>query len=179
MDHGEQPPSLRPGAIRWDLAWKGSLLCGVGAAILSAIPIISVGCCLWMLGAGALSVTLYQKQAPGALITPGMGMRLGALAGAFGFMVNAVVTTVSFVAFRSNGDFRRAMQEQMDKQLSSNPDPKVREMAQRMVEWLATPQGVATMMVLVLVTLAVVFVLFTAAGGALGASLFGRRREFR
>jgi hypothetical protein len=176
---GSITPSLRPGAIRWDLAWKGSLLCGVGAAILSAIPIVSVGCCLWMLGAGALSVTLYQKQAPGALITPGMGMRLGALAGAFGFMVNAVVTTVSFVAFRSNGDFRRAMQEQMDKQLSSNPDPKVREMAQRMVEWLATPQGVATMMVLVLVTLAVVFVLFTAAGGALGASLFGRRREFR
>ncbi len=94
-------------------------------------------------------------------------------------MVNAVVSTVSFVAFRANGDFRRAMQEQMDKQLSSNPDPKVREMAQRMLDWIATPQGAATMMVLVLVTLAIVFVLFTAAGGALGASLFGRRREFR
>ena len=108
-----------------------------------------------------------------------MGMRVGALAGVFGFMVNAVVTTVSFVAFRSNGDFRRALQEQMDKQLSSNPDPKVKEMMQRVLEWVATPQGAATMMVLVLVTLAVVFLLFTAAGGALGASLFGRRREFR
>jgi hypothetical protein len=132
-----------------------------------------------MLVAGALSVTLYQKQVPGTLITPGMGMRVGALAGVFGFMVNAVVTTVSFVAFRSNGDFRRALQEQMDKQLSSNPDPKVKEMMQRVLEWVATPQGAATMMVLVLVTLAVVFLLFTAAGGALGASLFGRRREFR
>jgi hypothetical protein len=176
---GGLPQSLQPGAIRWDLAWKGALLCGVGAAVLSAIPIVSVGCCLWMLVAGALSVTLYQKQVPGTLITPGMGMRVGALAGVFGFMVNAVVTTVSFVAFRSNGDFRRALQEQMDKQLSSNPDPKVKEMMQRVLEWVATPQGAATMMVLVLVTLAVVFLLFTAAGGALGASLFGRRREFR
>ena len=35
------------------------------------------------------------------------------------------------------------------------------------------------MMVLILVTLAVFFLLFTAAGGALGASMFGKRREFR
>jgi hypothetical protein len=173
------PASLQPGAIRWDLAWKGALLCGVGAAILSAIPIVSLGCCLWMLGAGALAVMLYQRQVPGTLITPGMGMRLGALAGVFGFLANAIVSTISFVAFRSNGDFRRAMQEQMDKQLSSNPDPKVREMAQRILEWIGTPQGAATMMVLILVTLAVFFLLFTAAGGALGASMFGKRREFR
>ena len=106
-------------------------------------------------------------------------MRVGALAGVFGFLANAIVSTISFVAFRSNGDFRRAMQEQMDKQLSSNPDPKVREMAQRILEWIGTPQGAATMMVLILVTLAVFFLLFTAAGGALGASMFGKRREFR
>jgi hypothetical protein len=176
---GGAPYATQPGTIRWDLAWKGALLCGVGAAVLSAIPIVSVGCCLWMLGAGALSVSLYQRQMPGTLITPGMGMRVGALAGVFGFLMNAVVSTVSFVAFRSNGDFRRTMQEQMNKQMSSNPDPKVREMMQHMLEWIGTPQGAATMMVLVLMVLAVVFLLFSAAGGALGASLFGRRREFR
>ena len=171
------PP--QPGAIRWDLAWKGALLCGIGAAVLSAIPIVSFGCCLWLLGAGALTVTLYQKQVADTLVTPGMGMKVGALAGVFGFLVNAVVTTVSFVAFRSSGDFERAMQEQMNKQMASNPDPKVREMMQHMIDWIATPQGAATMIVLVLAALAVVFVLFSAAGGALGASLSGRRREFR
>ncbi|MGC2110860.1 MAG: hypothetical protein WA655_15170, partial [Candidatus Korobacteraceae bacterium] len=77
------PPA--PLAIRWDMAWKGALLSGIGAAVLSAIPIVSVGCCLWMLGAGALAVGLYQKQVPGTTITPGMGMRVGALAGVFGF----------------------------------------------------------------------------------------------
>lgn len=170
------PPAL---AIRWDLAWKGALLSGIGAAILSAIPIVSVGCCLWMLGAGALAVGLYQKQVPGATITPGMGMRVGALAGFFGFLVNAVVTTVSFVAFRRSSDFRRAMQEQMDKQMASNPDPKVKEMVQQMVAWMSTPQGAATLVVFVLVFMAVAFLIFTAAGGALGASMFGRRRELR
>jgi hypothetical protein len=161
------------------LAWKGALLCGVGAAILTAVPIISTGCCLWMLGAGALSVFLYQKQVPGTMITPGMGMRVGALAGAFGFLVNAVVTTVSFVALRAKGDFRQVMQAQMQKQMASNSDPKVQEMMQHMLDWVNTPQGAATLMVMVLVVLAIVFLVISAAGGALGASMFGKRREFR
>jgi hypothetical protein len=63
--------------------------------------------------------------------------------------------------------------------MSSNNDPKVQEMMQRMVEWIATPQGMATLIVISLLVLAVMFVLFCAAGGALGASMFGRRREFR
>ncbi len=172
------PYAFQPGAIRWDIAWRGALVCGVGAAILTSIPIVSFGCCLWMLGAGALSVSLYQKRVPGALITPGMGMKLGALAGVFGFLVNGVVSLISLVALRSSGDFRLAMEEQMKKQMSGNPDPKVHEMMQRMLDWMNTPQGAATMIGLVLIVMAAVFVIFTAAGGALGASIFRRRREF-
>jgi hypothetical protein len=166
-------------AIRWDLAWQGALLVGAGAAVLSAIPFVSLGCCLWMLGAGALSVGLYQRRVPGTVITPGMGMKLGALAGVFAFVINAFVTTLSFVVFRSNNDFRRALQEQMQKQMASSPDPKAQEIMRQMFDWMNTPQGMATLMVLILVVMAVVFVLFTAAGGAIGASMFGRRREFR
>jgi uncharacterized membrane protein YkgB len=132
-----------------------------------------------MLGAGALSVSLYQKRMPETLITPGMGMKLGALAGLFGFMVNSVVSTVSFLTLRSRGDFRHAMEQQMQKQMTANPDPKVQEMMQRMVEWMSTPQGAATLIVLFLLIMGAIFVLFTAAGGALGASMFRQRREFR
>jgi len=173
------PYALQANTIQWNLAWQGALLAGAGAAILTAIPFVSVGCCLWMLGAGALSMMLYQRRLPGTLVTPGMGMRLGALAGLFAFMINAVVTTLSFVLFRSSSNFRRAMQEQMEKQMSSNPDPKAQEMLQHMMDWMSTPQGAATLIVVVLVVMAVMFVLFCSAGGALGASMFGRRREFR
>jgi len=108
-----------------------------------------------------------------------MGMKLGALAGLFGFVVNSVVSTVSFLTLRSRGDFRHAMEQQMQKQMAANPDPKVQEMMQRMVEWMTTPQGAATIIVFFLLIMGVVFVLFTAAGGALGASMFRQRREFR
>ncbi len=165
--------------LQWNRAWQGALLAGAGAAVLTATPFISLGCCLWMLGAGALSVVLYRRQLPGTLVTPGMGMRLGALAGLFAFLINAVVTTLSFVLFRSSSDFRRAMQEQMEKQIASNPDPKAQEIVQRLVDWMSTPQGAATLIVVGLLVMAAMFVLFCSAGGALGASMFGRRREFR
>jgi len=166
-------------AIHWDLAWKGALLGGAVAAGLTSLPIVQIGCCLWMLGGGTLAVAMYRKQVAGTTVTPGMGMKIGALAGVFGFAMNAVVSTVSFLAMRSSGEFQRAMQEQMQRQLASNPDPKVQEMMQHMIDWIGSPQGAATMMVLVLACMAVIFVLITAAGGALGASLFGRRRELR
>jgi len=44
---------------------------------------------------------------------------------------------------------------------------------------VSTPQGAATMIAIFLLVFGVVFVLLTAAGGALGASLSGRRRDFR
>ncbi len=176
---GTTPYGLHPGAIQWNLAWQGALMAGAGAAVLTAIPLVSLGCCLWMLGAGALAVALYQRRVPGTLITPGTGMKLGALAGVFAFVIHAVVTTVSFVAFRSSNTFRRALQEQMEKQLANTSDPKAQEIMRQMFDWISTPQGMATFMVLILVVSAIMFVIFTAAGGALGASMFGRRREFR
>jgi len=169
----------QPGAIQWNLAWKGALLSGVGAAALSSIPFVSTGCCLWMLGAGALSVVLYRRQVPDALITPGMGMKLGALAGVFGFLVNAIVSTVSFVGLHKSGTFRSAMEEQMKKQMAGNTDPKVQQMMRNMLDWMSTPQGAATLIALFLVIFAIVFLVFTAAGGALGASMSGKRRDFR
>ena len=171
------PPQF--GEVRWELAWQGALLAGAGAAILTAIPFVSLGCCLWMLGAGALAVALYQRRAGGTLVTPGMGLKIGALAGAFAFVINAAVTTSSFLFVRSSGDFHRALQEQMEKQMAATSDPKAQEIMQRMMDWIGTPQGIATLIVVILVVLAVMFVIFTAAGGALGASMFGRRREFR
>jgi hypothetical protein len=108
-----------------------------------------------------------------------MGMKLGAFAGVIAFAIHAAVTTVSFVAFRSSSEFRRALQQQMDKQLANSPDPKAQELMRQMFDWINTPLGMATFMVGILVMLAIMFVVFTAAGGALGASMFGKRREFR
>jgi len=78
-----------------------------------------------MLVAGALSVTLYQSRCRHADY-PGMGMEWRLWPG---LRLHGECRSDHriVVAFRSNGDFRRAQQEQMDKQLSSIPIPRVRK----------------------------------------------------
>ena len=142
------PP--QPGAIRWDLAWKG--LCCAALARRSfrdshrLVRMLSVDA-----RRGRLAVVALSKAGADMLITPGMGMngRPGRSLRLSGERRSdhGVVRGVSLT-----GDFRRAMQEQMDKQMSNNPDPKVREMMQRMLDWIARRKA-ATMMVLVLVAL--------------------------
>lgn len=145
--------------------------------MLTAVPVVGVGCCLWLLGAGALAVWLYQRRVPGTIVTSGMGMRIGAVSGVIGY----VATTIwSVLRFASNSqEFRTAMQEQMDKSLAANPDPRAQEIMRQFVGNLNTPQGLATFFVIILAIMAIVFVIFSAAGGALGASIFARRRDLR
>ncbi len=168
------PPS-HPQAIQWDAAWKGAFLAGLIAAVLSAAPVISLGCCLWMLGCGALAVFLYQRRIPGAYVTTGMGMRIGALAGAIGFVASTAWSVFRFTA--DSGEFRSTLQEQMQKSIASNPDPRAQDIMRQILEKLNTPEGLATFFVFMLVLMAIVFVIFSAAGGALGASMFARRRD--
>lgn len=162
------------GVIQWELAWKGALLAGLAAALLTALPVLSLGCCLWLLGAGALAVWLYMRRVPGTLVTPGMGMRIGAVSGVVGFVVTTIWSVVRFAA--NSQEFRTALQEQMNRSIASNPDPRAQEIMRQFMTNLNTPQGLAIFFVLMLVIMAIVFVIFSAAGGALGASIFARRR---
>jgi hypothetical protein len=174
---GATPQIPHPNAIQWELAWKGALLSGLTAAVLTALPVLALGCCLWLLGAGALAVWFYQRRVPGTVITPGMGMRIGALSGAIGFVATTIWSVLRFAT--NSQEFRTAMQEALDKSLASNPDPRAQEMMQQFMNNLNTPQGLATFFVVIMAIMAVVFVIFSAAGGALGASMFARRRDLR
>jgi hypothetical protein len=160
-------------SVQWQFAWKGALLTGLIAAVLTAMPVVGFGCCLWMLGTGALAVGLYQRRVPGFYVTPGMGMRIGALSGTIAYVVTTFWSVFQFV--KDNQQFRSILTEQMEKTISANPDPRAQEIMRQFMNNLNTPQGLATFFVIILIIMAVVFVIFSAAGGALGASMFGRR----
>jgi hypothetical protein len=171
------PLAYHPHAIQWEVALKGALLSGLIAAVLSSAPYISMGCCLWLLGAGVLAVWLYQRRIPGAFVTPGMGMRIGAVSGAIGFVATTIWSVFRFA--KDSGEFRTAMAEQLEKSIASNPDPRAQEIMRQFMANLNTPEGLATFFVLMMIITAIVFVVFGAAGGALGASMFARRRDLR
>jgi hypothetical protein len=171
------PPPYQPNAVQWTIAAKGALLAGVISAILSGIPVVGFGCCLWMLGGGALAVWLYQRRIPGVFVTPGMGMRMGALSGAIGFLVTAVWWVFLFT--KNSQEVRTVFAEQMEKSIARNPDPHAQEVGHQIINYMNTPEGLATFFVAGLAIMAVIYVVFCAAGGALGASMFTRRRNQR
>jgi len=160
--------------IQWRQAWQGALLAGIGAAALSSLPVLALGFCIWIFLAGAVSVSLYRRRLAGRLIRAGSGMRIGALAGVFAFAMNAITSTLLFA---TEGDLvRKAMEDQMRNSVAKAPDPRTQELLQHLMNKLSTPEGMATFFLWVLVAMAALFVLFGAAGGALGASLASRRR---
>ncbi len=151
------------------------MLLGIGAAALFTLsaPVIQMLAFAWIVAAGFLSARLYRRNVAYSVLTPGMGMRLGALTGLFGALPIAIMAMASFTAIRSSGEMRQAIEQQMQKQMPANADPKMQEMMQNMLAWVSTPRGAATMALF----LVLVFVVLSAAGGALGASVFGRRHQ--
>jgi len=147
---------------------------GVAAALLSSLPVLTFGCFIWLFVAGAWTVRMYQRRAPALPLRPGMGLRIGALAGAFAFVITAIMSTVLFA---TEGDqLRKIMEEQINGRMAAAPDPRSQEMMRQFIARLNTPEGLATLFLWVLVVIAVIFVVFSALGGAVGASFASRRR---
>lgn len=170
-----QPPAtpvpLAQPRMDWGAAFKTALLTGVVAAALSAglanVPLLGVTCCIWLIGGAAFTVKLYQRSRPG-IVTTGMGVRLGAVMGLVTF---AFWFVFRFIAEAARGNFTARVSEQLQRSAAANPDPQ----AQQMIQKLATPEGIAIFVTLAVVITLVSFVIFGIIGGAIGASLWGRR----
>src|SRR3954467_3157234 len=116
------PVALVPIPIDWSVGFKAAALMGLLAGLPTSVRYLSVLCCLWIVGGGALAVMLYQKWKPGATVTSGMGARLGAVAGlfafAFWFLFNAAAQ-----AAKGMGEFRTELIRQLHEAALKNPDP--------------------------------------------------------
>lgn len=166
------PVAMAPTPLDWTSGLKAAALMGLLAGIPSSIRLVSLGCCLWVVGGGALAVMLYQKWKPGGIVTAGMGSRLGAVTGffafAFWFLFNAAAQ-----AAKGMNEFRAELGRQMQEAAARNPDPN----AQRMIEQMSTPGGIAVFLTLMIVVMLLAFIVFGVIGGAVGASIWGKRQQ--
>ncbi len=163
--------------LQWGIAWRGALLAGLIAGMLSDIPVVSFFFFLWLFGAGVYAVTLYSRRANTTFVTGGMGLKIGALTGFFAFLLNAIVTTLGFTF--AGDTVRKMLQEQVQASMAKAPDPKTQQVLQELIDRISTPEGMASFFLVLLVVLGVLFVLFGAAGGIMGASMARRRSGLR
>jgi hypothetical protein len=173
-----QPPAqpvvlpAEPTGINWGKGVPAAAIAGLLMAIINVIPILGVGCCLWVLLGGALAVLFYRRRQPAAIITRGMGARLGLLAGLFGFFIYAILESLRIVVFHLGGVISGAMRQGMENAAARNPDPH----AQQIVQWLLSPAGMALMVTIFTALWFVGFLVFASAGGALGSALWGEKQ---
>ena len=134
------------------------LVGGAFNGVLSALPIIELGncCCLWVLGGGAITTWLLQREQPEPLDL-GEGALAGLLAGVVGAVVFAVVSVPVQMVMGSLGMFEVG---------ALDVPPEVRELIE------ALSSSVALRVLIGFVTMLIVSAIFSTLGGLLGAFLF-------
>ena len=163
---GVPPPG--PAGIDWSQALPAAALAGAFLALAWAVPFL--GFLLWVVAGGILGVAMYRRRVPLAALTRGLGARIGAITGLFGFGVFAVILGLELLASRGSGRFREMLQQVVEQAAARNNDPRTQQALQQ----LMTPAGLALLVTLVLVFFLAAFLALSSVGGALGAWLLGR-----
>ncbi|MBS1877753.1 MAG: zinc ribbon domain-containing protein [Acidobacteria bacterium] len=147
------PHAVRIGLLVAFLSFFTSVL----ASPVALLPIV----CL--LGAGFLSVYLYRRRT-GQRLSPRGGARMGWMTGLFAFIMLLVVFTAAVLAISDPEMCSRLVEEMRARGAGAN--------AEAVVEAFRSPSGVFQVVVMFFV----IFTLFPALGGLLGAKLLDRSR---
>ena len=146
-----------------------ALFGGLVLGVLSALPVVSIGnvcCCMWLIAGGVVAAYVLQsnQQAP---ITTGDGAVVGLLAGLVGAVVYLVVSVPISILM---GPVQNRMVERLLQSGGDVPEamrPALEAMRQGGVTVLGVIFGFFVMLVL--------SVLFSTAGGAIGAAVFKKK----
>jgi len=155
--HVQDP--ARPG-IQWSKGLPAATIGGFLSALSMFLPYGSLG--LGMVLAGYFCVVLYRRRMMGASITRGLGAKLGAASGLFGFIIFAAWTSIEVAVFHGGGELREQLLKAIEQSAAGNPDPNV----QAAVAQLKSPEGLAVMMGLGLFVTLVGLVVLGSIGGA-------------
>ncbi len=163
----EAPEPPAPPRVEWSQAIPTAAMAGIVLALAWVVP--PLGFVLWVVAAGLVGVAFYRHRVPAGPLTPRMGAGIGAIAGLFGFGVFAFILAMGMLT--GGGKFRDMLLQKVQQVAASNPDPR----AQEAMRSLMSPAGLAFLVTFAMVVFLIVFLLFSAAGGALGAWLIGNK----
>src|SRR6201996_2438650 len=178
-----RPPGAPPRAqgISWKDAILAALFVAIPAGLLTAVSVLSWGCCLWVVGGAVLAVSVYHRRAPGFLLETRSGVRIGAIAGLIAAYSSVIATAAwrvfaRYVLHQGNAidQFYESVIQQSTALVESNPDVQAQWHAY--VQFLLSPDGRAVYTLVNAATTSAGIILFSAIGGALGVRLVAGRK---
>jgi hypothetical protein len=163
-------PLLSPTAIDWSAGGPSVLIAGLISGFCFFLP-LNV---LWVIGGGALAVWLYNRRRPPYMqVATGTGAKLGAVTGAVGYALFAIIAALGFV-FASDKIWSQ-LTIAMKERAGPNPDANV----QQMFELMKSAEGKAFIAIFVMLFAFALFLGLATLGGAIGAALVRRDQHFR
>lgn len=177
---GTLPPP-RPELVEWKTAIRCAALVAIVAAALSVagtrFPMVSALSSLWIISGALITVGLYQRRRPLALMDAGVGARIGLVAGLALITCLGVSMSVAGLVARyglhSMAAFDAQLTEQLHTQIekaaAANPAPP------EVVRFMYSPEFRAGIMLAGFAMVAGALLLLSALGGAVGGMLRTRR----
>jgi hypothetical protein len=153
---------------QWSQAVKP---CALAALVASLLMSLGLNPFVAMLSVGFLAVVLYRQLRPGTVIKAAAGARLGAFSGLLWFAVSSVFEALAIVLLHKGSEIRKELIARIEQAASRTSDPQ----ALAVFERLKTPGGLEFLMVFGLVFAFLAALLLAGLGGALAATLLGRR----
>ncbi len=151
---------------------KPALLAGIVLAVLSALPIVSCCCLIWLIGGGILAVYLLRNEFAGE-INAGLGARLGLMTALWGTLFWQLLDLpLSFIDSRGEG-LRRL--EEMVRSSNNLPTESI-QVFERLSALFSNPLNPLVIIIGVVGKLLLCGVL-TTLGGVLGVAFFGKPKS--
>ncbi len=143
-----------------------ALVGGIAAGVLTAVPMVNCFCCLWIIGGAMLAAYLFGKGSPTPL-TPGDGAVLGILTGIIAAVTDAIVS----LPFETmNREYVQRFMDQLSQLLEEMPSGW-----EGLLERRAGGMTPAWFFLNLLAS-AVIYAALGILGGAIGASIFGKKK---
>ena len=127
---------------------------------------------LGMVLTGILAALLYHRTQAGTLSIR-KALRLGAVAGAISFAATALLTVLAIVLLNSQQQFHDLMMKAIEQGVAKQSGPEV----QNFLQWIHTSQGFGTVLAFGMLGALLLSILLSAAGGAIGSTLFRDRNR--
>ena len=176
-------PLPRPQEIQWPLGMRCAAAVAGGSALLFAaafaVPALGLPTLLLLSGGSFLTVGLYRRKSPAALMTPGVGARLGLSTGVLLTVALAVALAAMLLLARFHAHSMAAfdtqwtaqVQDLLERTQASSPVPP--DAARQMM----SPEFRAGSMLAGLAMLASFLIAISAGSGAFAGSIAVRQRS--
>jgi len=163
---------------------------GILMVLASVVPVSSTLTLLWLFAAALLTVGLYHRRSPKAILNAGVGARIGTVVGIFLSIIIVALSSASFVVDRyvmhQGDDITHEMQSAVNLRFSASmaqykasggADPQQLAALKQYWDYLLTPSGRATTVLIGLASVSALTLLFCLITGAIGGRMMLRRQN--